>query len=115
LIRSDNKSFDDALLGWRNAKTSGDMSQLLAYYTPDFNSNGKTLEQWKPQLVSEVSKVQGRTLQLKDISALRWTDTADTMVVTFGEVPDGTKTGMTKRQYWTRQGKQWKIFFEGTP
>jgi hypothetical protein len=65
-------------------------------------------------LQSEVSKVQGRTIQLKDVSYLRWTDANDTMVVTFGEVADGVKTGWTKRQYWMRQGTQWKIFFEGT-
>ena len=35
------------------------------------------------------------------------------MVVTFGEVADGSRTGPTKRQYWVRQGNQWKIFFEG--
>ena len=35
------------------------------------------------------------------------------MVVTFGEVTDGTRFGTTKRQYWLRQGKQWKIFYEG--
>jgi len=50
---------------------------------------------------------------MKDLSVLRWTDSADTMVVTFGEVPLGTRTGVTKRQYWMRQGPQWKIFFEG--
>jgi L,D-transpeptidase YnhG len=26
----------------------------------------------------------------------------------------GNRTGWTKRQYWTRQSGQWKIFFEGT-
>jgi hypothetical protein len=36
------------------------------------------------------------------------------MVVTFGELVKGAKTGRTKRQYWVRQGSQWKIFFEGT-
>jgi hypothetical protein len=35
------------------------------------------------------------------------------MVVTFGEVPTGARTGPVKRQYWVRQGLQWKIFFEG--
>jgi hypothetical protein len=45
---------------------------------------------------------------------LRWTDAADTMVVTFGEVTDGTRTGPTKRQYWARYGSQWKIFYEAT-
>ena len=59
-------------------------------------------------------EAQGRTIALKDVSYLRWTDSADTMVVTFGEVAEGTRTGWTKRQYWVRQSNQWKIFFEGT-
>jgi ketosteroid isomerase-like protein len=113
-MRTESRPFEEALFAWRNAKTSGDLGQILAFYTPDFTSNGKNLEQWTPVLKTELSKAQGRTIQLKDISLLRWTDAADTMVVTFGEVPDGTKTGWTKRQYWTRQGSQWKIFFEGT-
>jgi len=112
-IRAISKPFEDALLGWRNAKTSGNLQQLLTYYTPDFNSNGKSLSQWMPTLKTELDQTQGRTIQLKDLSYLRWTDTNDTMVVTFGEVADGTRVGWTKRQYWIRQENQWKIFFEG--
>lgn len=111
--RAASKPFEDALLGWRNAKTSGNLQQLLTYYTPDFNSNGKNLSQWTPTLRTELDQTQGRTIQLKDVSYLRWTDTNDTMVVTFGEVADGTRVGWTKRQYWIRQENQWKIFFEG--
>jgi L,D-transpeptidase YnhG len=111
--RAESKPFEDALLGWRNAKTSGNLQQILTYYTPDFNSNGKTLAQWAPVLKTEIDQTQGRTIQLKDVSYLRWTDVADTMVVTFGEVADGARVGWTKRQYWIRQEKQWKIFFEG--
>ena len=107
------KPFEDALHGWRNAKTSGNLQQILTYYTPDFNSNGKTLTQWTPTLKTEIDQTQGRTIQLKDVSYLRWTDAADTMIVTFGEVADGTRVGWTKRQYWIRQENQWKIFFEG--
>jgi murein L,D-transpeptidase YafK len=113
-IRAEGKPFEDALHAWRNAKTAGNVDQILSFYTPDFNSNGKTLAEWTPVLKTELSKVQGRTIELKDVSYLRWTDSADTMVVTFGEVAEGTKTGLTKRQYWMRQGNQWKIFFEGT-
>ncbi len=107
------KIFEDTLFAWRNAKTGGNLQQILSFYAADFNSNGKTLEQWTPTLKSELSKAQGRTIQLKDLSYLRWTDSADTMVATFGEVADGVRTGLTKRQYWVRQNKQWKIFFEG--
>jgi L,D-transpeptidase YnhG len=107
------KPFEDALHAWRNAKTSGNLQQVLSYYTPDFTSNGKTLSEWTSTLKSELDQTHGRTIQLKDLSYLRWTDAADTMVVTFGEVADGTRIGWTKRQYWIRQENQWKIFFEG--
>jgi murein L,D-transpeptidase YafK len=111
--RAQSKHFEDALQGWRNAKTAGNLDQVLAYYALDFNSNGKSLSQWTPTLKTELHQTQGRTIQLKDLSYLRWIDTTDTMVVTFGEVADGTRVGWTKRQYWVRQENQWKIFFEG--
>jgi len=112
-VREESKPFEVALHAWRNAKTSGDLQQILTFYTSDFTSNGKSLNQWTPTLKAELSETQGRTIQLKDVSYLRWTDTSDTMVVTFGEVADGARNGWTKRQYWMREGSQWKIFFEG--
>jgi L,D-transpeptidase YnhG len=86
---------------------------VLSFYTPDLSANGRTLADWLPQLKAELGRARGRELELKDLSYLRWTDSADTMVVTFGEVPLGDRTGPVKRQYWMRQGQQWKIFFEG--
>jgi L,D-transpeptidase YnhG len=111
--RANSKPFEVALTAWQNAKSSGNMDQILDFYSPDFNSNGKTLAQWTPDLRQELDKVRGRPIQLKDLSFLRWTDTADTMVVTFGEVAQGYRTGPIKRQYWGRHGTQWKIFYEG--
>jgi L,D-transpeptidase YnhG len=113
-LTADSKSFESMLQSWHKAKTSGDMARLTAWYTPDFTSYGKTLAEWTPTLQTELKQLGGRDIQLKDVSYLRWTDSADTMVVTFGELVKGAKTGRTKRQYWVRQGSQWKIFFEGT-
>lgn len=112
--RADSKPFEDALNAWRTAKSRGKVDQVLKYYTPDFSSNGKGLSQWTPTLQSEIQKFQGRAVELKDVSFLHWSDTTDTMVVTFGEVAKGLKFGMTKRQYWIRESGQWKIFYEGT-
>ena len=112
-VKVDSKSFEDALGGWHAAKSSGDVTRLLSWYTPDFTSYGKTLTEWTPMLQTELKQLAGRKVQLKDVSYLRWTDSTDTMVVTFGELIQGAATGRTKRQYWTRQGSQWKIFFEG--
>ena len=110
---ADSKPFEDVLMAWRSSKTSGNLQQTLSYYTPDFNSNGKNLEQWTSRLKTEMAQMVGRTTHIKDLSMLRWSDSAETMVVTFGEVAEGTRSGTTKRQYWIRQDKQWKIFFEG--
>lgn len=112
--RAEGKSFEDTLNAWRIAKSNGKTEQVLRYYTQDFSSSGKGLAQWTPTLQAEMQKFQGRTIELKDISILRWNDTAETMVVTFGEVAKGLKFGLTKRQYWIRESGQWKIFFEGT-
>lgn len=112
-VKTDSKSFEEAMSGWQAAKSSGDLAKLMAWYAPDFTSYGKTLLEWKPSLEAEVRQQAGHGVQLKDVSYLRWTDSNDTMVVTFGELVQGAKTGRTKRQYWTHQGNQWKIFFEG--
>jgi len=109
----DTRRFADVLQAWRNAKVSGDMNRVLGFYTADFSGAGKSLAEWTPQLKSELDKARGRDIELKDLSYLRWTDGADTMVVTFGEVVSGMRTGPIKRQYWVRQGPVWKIFFEG--
>ena len=113
-VAADRKSFDAVLNAWRTAKTEGDMKRLLGFYAPDFQSyRKKPLEEWTQVLQAEARALKGRELQLKDKSYLRWTDSADTMVVTFGEVAEGARTGPVKRQYWTRRGQQWQIFFEG--
>lgn len=113
-VQADRKSFDAVLNAWRSAKTEGDIKRLLGFYAPDFQSyRKKPLDEWSQVLKAETRALRGRELHLKDKSYLRWTDSADTMVVTFGEVAEGTRTGPIKRQYWARRGQQWQIFFEG--
>jgi len=108
-----SQEFKTHLNAWLKAKSSGNMAQLTAFYAPDFNNSGQTLTDWLPTLRSEVTATSGRTLEIKNLSLLHWVDANETMVVTFGEVATGQRTGLTKRQYWTRQGKQWQIFYEG--
>lgn len=107
------KLFADTLAAWREAKSRGDMQHLLSFYTLDMPGDGKGAVDWKSVVGADFENTRGRELELKELSYMRWTDTADTMVVTFGEVPRGARTGPIKRQYWMRAGRQWKIFFEG--
>ena len=112
--QTEAQAFRNALTAWQRAKSAGNINDLLDHYSPNFNSYGKTLNDWTPVLRTEQANIKGRKLELKDLSLLRWIDASDTMIVTFGEVPNGSRTGPVKRQYWARQGSQWKIFFEGT-
>jgi len=111
--KAESKAFEDALHTWHKARSGSDLAALTSLYTSDFNSYGKTLADWAALLRKDLEKTAGRPIQLKDLSYLRWTDSNDTMVVTFAEVVHGARTGPTRRQYWVRQGSQWKIFFEG--
>ncbi|MGP1629243.1 MAG: L,D-transpeptidase family protein, partial [Giesbergeria sp.] len=107
-------AFNQTLDAWRNAKSGGDLAQLMGFYTYDFQSfRNQSITEWRTTLQDDVNSLRGRSLVLKDKSALHWRDSADTMVVTFAEVPAGAKVGPVKRQYWRRQGQRWQIFFEG--
>ena len=112
-LKADTLVFESALENWTKAKSSGDITQITPWYAADFNAFGKTLTDWKPSLIAELKQQAGRGVELKDVSYLRWTDSSDTMVVTFSELVKGARIGRTKRQYWSRQGTRWTIFFEG--
>ena len=112
-LDADKAKFNATLTAWRQAKVQSDTAKLMAFYTPDFSNYGKNLTQWSTILTSELNKLKGRDIALTNINMMRWSDQNDTMVVTFDEVIVGKQTGVTKRQYWIRDGKNWKIFFEG--
>lgn len=109
----DRKAFHATLDAWRNAKSLGMMEGLKPYYSDQFRSAGRRPDQWWARVDSELRNKGDRTVELKDLSMLRWRDSEDTMVVTFGEVVEGQSRGVTKRQYWGLENGQWKIFFEG--
>jgi len=107
------RNLQNLLEGWRVARASGDLNRLLAFYSPQFASGTKDLAQFKQVLERDVQVQRGKVLQLKDLAILSWKDKSDILVVTFGEVGEGQRTGAIKRQYWGKEGGLWKIFFEG--
>jgi L,D-transpeptidase YnhG len=114
---ADAAAFDRNFVAWRSAKAAGNLDAALNHYSPDFDSYGKKLADWREQISKEITKQ--KTNALKDVAVLHWaeTSTSATIVVTFSEVPIGAISGPIKRQYWLRSastGNQWKIFFEGT-
>ncbi len=109
----ERRSLGNLLEGWRTARASGDINRLMAFYSTQFSNGGKDLSQWRQIIERDVQQTRGRELQLKDVSILGWRDQSDVLVVTFGEVAEGQRTGAIKRQYWGKEGGLWKIFYEG--
>lgn len=113
-MQAQRASFDAVLEAWAKAKSDGDMQRLIGFYANNFESNKDApLQEWSKTLQQESHALRGRTLTLKDKTYLHWSDANDTMIVTFGEVAQGARTGKVRRQYWTRQGQHWQIFYEG--
>lgn len=109
----ERRSLNNLLEGWRTARASGDINRLMAFYSAQFSNGGKDLSQWRQTIERDIQQVRGRELQLKDVSILGWRDQSDVLVITFGEVAEGQRTGAVKRQYWGKEGGLWKIFYEG--
>lgn len=105
--------FEALLARWVAAKSTGNTDTLATFYSADFSQNGRSLIEWLPRLQREALAQRGRIPEIKDLSLLHWVDTEETMVVTFGEVAPGERTGVTRRQYWVNQTGEWKIFYEG--
>ena len=113
-LNAEREGFEATLAHWRVVKSAGDLAQLQQLYSPRFEHQGQTLAEWWPRVEDEIKAKGERALQVKDLSVLRWRDQDDTLVVTFGEVAEGARRGVTKRQYWMREDQQWKIIFEST-
>ena len=107
------QSFASTLVAWKDARANGNEAQLKKFYLPEFqrNNNKKSIEGFAV-LHDEVEYARGKRVQFKDMSYLQWRDGDETMVATFGEVFEGEKSGRTRRQYWLRQGSEWKLFHE---
>lgn len=112
-LSSERKAFIDTLQSWAQSKRPGREADLLRYYANDFNTDGKDLARFSASLRSEIAERGDRPVEIKDVSLIRWTDEADTMIATFDELAAGEKTGRTLRQYWQWRSNAWKIIYEG--
>lgn len=98
---------------WRQARSRKDVARLLEFYSPQFSSGTTDFAQWSNSLDRELRVAKAGEAELKELSILSWRDTSEVLIATFGEVLKGQRSGPMKRQYWGKEGGQWKIFFEG--
>jgi L,D-transpeptidase YnhG len=111
---SDRQTFLSVINAWKRARTSGEWDSVKPFYTSDFRNYDKNFQQWSAEQLPELKALNGQSIDLKNISALNWRESTgvETMVVTFDELVQGARRGVTKRQYWIKLQGGWKIFFE---
>jgi L,D-transpeptidase YnhG len=116
-LNSTRQSFTLNFEAWRLARSKGEVDKAMSHYAYSFSNNGKTLNDWREMFDAERVQYAGKAVQVKDLSILRSPamspDSLEAMVVTFSELREGARTGVTKRQYWQREKLGWKIVYEG--
>lgn len=112
-LQRERQQLEGTLQNWASAKSSGRASEVMKYYAADFSADGKNLTAFGKELGTELGKLGQKRIQLNDVSLIRWTDDADILVATFGELVQGARTGRTVRQYWQRRANAWQIIYEG--
>ena len=106
-VAKQREAFRAVLNSWVTAKSASNFQHYQDFY---LSPNTTELKRAHKQQA-------GRRLSITDLSLLMWKDEAETMITTFSEVTSspekkGKRLVRTTRQYWTRQGNQWRIFSE---
>src|SRR5690606_20978446 len=102
-IEPERRTVRNLLEGWRVARSSGDIDRVMSFYSEQFASGSRDLRQWRTLLERDTRAQNGRGVHLKDVAILGWKDRSEVLVVTFGELTEGRKTGIVKRQYWGKE------------
>lgn len=100
---------------WRHDAESMDSLQLSMNYSKKFKSHlGDNLKTWLEKNKELLSSIAGRTTKLRDVSLFRYPGNDEIIVGTFThDIQAGKATkSMRKRQYWSKEGSQWKIIYE---
>lgn len=98
---------------WRRARMQADLDALMALYSTHFDNGEDGYDAWRERLRVEARVGPGRERELDDLSVLSWHEPREVLVVTFRERLRGSTHGLTRRQYWSHDSGQWRIFSEG--
>lgn len=112
-LSAEREQWESRLKAWAAAKGSGQPSSLWRFYASDFQADGKDLQAFSLAAQAGLQQLAGKSVQLNDLSLIRWTDEAEILVATFGELKRGDRSGRTVRQYWQKRANTWQIIYEG--
>jgi murein L,D-transpeptidase YafK len=100
---------------WRRDAESLNPSKLMTNYSRKFRTEkGEDFATWFPKQHQFMSGIKDLSLTLKDVTTFFYPGRDDMIVTTFTQYAQIGKSRSTtrKRQYWVKEGNQWKIVYE---
>lgn len=100
---------------WRRDVESLSTIRLSANYSRQFKSDrGENRDTWLSKHMQSLAGVKDLVIRLRDITQFFYPGRDDMLVSTFTQesTVGKSKTTLRKRQYWAKEGAQWKIIYE---
>ena len=112
---AERTSLQHAIESWRSDWESRDVNRYLSHYSTRFASDTEALHQWSERKRQVNAQKDWIKIEVSDVSMLRNPGKEDIVVVTFDQSyrSNNMSNNVKKRQYWTHEGKNWKILYEG--
>ena len=107
-----NKSID----AWRADWESRDTDRYLKHYSQRFKAGDQDFAEFSAQKKQVNAGKEWIKLKIDNLSVFRNPGKDEVVVVTFDQDyrSNNLNNQMKKRQYWLREGSQWKIIYEGS-
>ena len=106
-----NKKIED----WRKDWESRDVARYLSHYSKNFRNSEGGIERWSEQKRLVNASKNWIKVELGKLSVFRNPGKEDLVVVTFEQDyrSNNLSNVLKKRQYWQKEGRHWKIVYEG--
>jgi murein L,D-transpeptidase YafK len=111
----ERKALNDEIEHWRKDWESLDTESYLKHYSRDFSSSGADLDKWSAQKRQVNAQKEWIKLKISNVSMFRNPGKGDMVVVTFEQDyrSSNLSNTMRKSQYWIKEDRKWRIFYEG--
>ena len=112
--QSERDAFLASFGRWRADWESRDVNRYLAHYSPAFRSETRDFATWRAQKRKVNAGKQWIKVGVKDLSVFSYPGSAHTIMVTFEQDyrSNNLSNRVVKRQFWTREGRDWRIVHE---
>jgi len=113
--QAERNALNTELENWRRDWESRDVEKYLQHYSSSFRSSDYNFAGWAQQKRTVASAKTWIKVGMNQVSMFRNPGKQDVVVVTFQQDyrSNNLNNIAQKRQYWIKEGGQWKIVYEG--